>query len=365
VFFTTNDSLVPEDTNCRRFDTYERDASGVRLLAPDEITNFSHSTAPIAVSDDGAHVILSTNVGLSPQDTNNGYDLYDRFRGSYELLSTGPVDRGASDSIGAMVSRDGLHVYFATQRQLVPEDTDNKSDIYERYRGVTRLVTTGTEQLTTGAMISPDGTRVFFGSYERLVPEDTDNQPDVYEWRDGHIYLVTAAVPTPRPVWLVPFGASEDGSRVLITTDARLTPDDTNDVTDLYAASIERPPDCSNVTPSPAELWPPNGKLHEVALSGAGDPDGDQVALTITGVTQDEPTGRFPDARLGPAGDQLRLRAKRSGHGDGRVYRIAFKATDGHGGECTGTSTVGIPRSRHRVAVDSAPPSYDSLLASP
>ena len=57
---------------------------------------------------------------------------------------------------------------------------------------------------------------------------------------------------------------------------------------------------------------------------------------------------------------RLRADARDSG-GDGRVYRIAFRATDGNGGECAGVAQVTVPRHRHRPAVDSAPPSYDSL----
>jgi WD40-like Beta Propeller Repeat len=125
---------------------------------------------------------------------------------------------------------------------------------------------------------------------------------------------------------------------------------------------VNRPPECSHVTATPGTLWPPNHKLVPVGLSGATDPDGDHVTLTITGVTQDEPTGNSPNAVLGPASNEVSLRAERDGAGDGRVYRIAFKATDGRGGECSGTATVGVPHNRGSVAVDSAPPSYDSLV---
>jgi hypothetical protein len=124
-----------------------------------------------------------------------------------------------------------------------------------------------------------------------------------------------------------------------------------------------RPPDCSAVAASPNVLWPPNSKFTLVTLSGATDPDGDPVTLKVTGVTQDEPRNSEPDARLGPASNQVYLRAQRLGNADGRVYRVAYEATDGKGGKCTGVATVGVPhdQSRGSVAVDSAPPSYNSL----
>ena len=53
---------------------------------------------------------------------------------------------------------------------------------------------------------------------------------------------------------------------------------------------------------------------------------------------------------------QFNLRAERTPQADGRVYRIAFSASDGRGGTCSGTATVSVPRHTHEPAVDSAPP---------
>lgn len=127
------------------------------------------------------------------------------------------------------------------------------------------------------------------------------------------------------------------------------------------------PPSCASAVATPDELWPPNHKLAIVTLSGATDPDGDVVTLTVTAVTQDEPVSSAdpgdvaPDAQAGPTGDTVFVRAERSDTGDGRVYRISFTGNDGAGGTCSGTATVGVPRGRHSALVDSAPPSYDSF----
>ena len=120
-------------------------------------------------------------------------------------------------------------------------------------------------------------------------------------------------------------------------------------------------PDCSAVDGAPTLLWPANGKLRLVALRGATDQDGDPVTLEITAVTQDEPVRGARGAQHTSAGDEVRLRADRDPRGDGRVYRIAFGATDGKGGSCEGMATVSVPRHRRVGAVDSAPPSYDSF----
>ncbi len=114
-------------------------------------------------------------------------------------------------------------------------------------------------------------------------------------------------------------------------------------------------------------LWPVNGKFVAVTVSGATDPDGDKVAITVAGVTQDEPTNGLgdgdtaPDARIGTGitAATVELRAERSGTGDGRVYRVAFTATDPSGATCTGTVIVDVPHNQKDKAVDSGG-SFDS-----
>lgn len=119
------------------------------------------------------------------------------------------------------------------------------------------------------------------------------------------------------------------------------------------------PPDCSAVTAGSSVLWPPNNKMRLITLTGATDPEGEAVTTTITGVTQDEQLDQgTPDAEAGPAGDSVYLRAERDGKGDGRVYRIAYTATDGSGGTCSGVVVVGVP---HDQGSNGAP--VDSGLA--
>jgi len=58
----------------------------------------------------------------------------------------------------------------------------------------------------------------------------------------------------------------------------------------------------------------------------------------------------------------VKVRAERSGLGDGRVYRIAFTASDTQGGSCSGTAKVGVPHGEAPpVAIDSAPPGFNSF----
>jgi hypothetical protein len=120
-------------------------------------------------------------------------------------------------------------------------------------------------------------------------------------------------------------------------------------------------PDCSAVQPSQSRLWSPNHKLRLVTLGGVTDADGDDISYDLRSVTQDEPVGRGPDAVRGVVANEIWLRAERSGHGDGRVYRIEYVSSDGHGNSCGGTVLVGVPHDwSHRSAVDSGD-SFDSF----
>ncbi|MDC0745855.1 vWA domain-containing protein [Polyangium mundeleinium] len=124
---------------------------------------------------------------------------------------------------------------------------------------------------------------------------------------------------------------------------------------------LNQPPVCTGVRAGPSELWSPNHKFVTVVLSGATDPDGDATTLTITGVTQDEALNGTGDGDTTPDAawvsnavrDRVKVRAERSGGGDGRVYRISFTVRDENGDTCTGTTNVGVPHDQgHGPAVD-------------
>lgn len=80
------------------------------------------------------------------------------------------------------------------------------------------------------------------------------------------------------------------------------------------------------------------------------DPDGDEVSISITSITSDEPTAnnakdkKAPDADPESIGtDTAWLRSERLGNGDGRVYVITFLAEDGRGGKAEMTLPVRVP----------------------
>jgi hypothetical protein len=106
----------------------------------------------------------------------------------------------------------------------------------------------------------------------------------------------------------------------------------------------------------------------DVSIVGVADPDGDAVTITVTGIDQDEPIDSedvgnpCPDA-AGVGSSIARLRAERRGRGDGRVYHVTFLADDARGGQCNGTVTVCVPKTRGAVCVDQGP-LFDSVAVS-
>jgi hypothetical protein len=110
------------------------------------------------------------------------------------------------------------------------------------------------------------------------------------------------------------------------------------------------PPDCSNARAEPALLWPPNHKLVPVAVAGLQAPEHGGLAVEITSVRQDEPTAGTDAGDTGPDAalrqGVLLLRSERDPRGGGRVYHVAFTATNADGAACQGEVLVAVPKSQ-------------------
>ena len=129
------------------------------------------------------------------------------------------------------------------------------------------------------------------------------------------------------------------------------------------------PPVCDGAVPTIDSLWPPNHKFVPVGIDGVSDPDGDPVAITVTGVAQDEPVEAEGDGSTcgdaqGIGTDVVLLRSERSGSGDGRVYHVAFRADDPHGAFCLGEVDVCVRHDNgHGGSCGDQGPLFDSAPA--
>jgi hypothetical protein len=139
------------------------------------------------------------------------------------------------------------------------------------------------------------------------------------------------------------------------------------------AGNCAPPPlDCSGASVNPQEIWPPNHRWKPLAISGVNDASGDPVAITVTGIFQDEAVkakgsgsgNTCPDGG-GLFTDTAWVRAERDGNpkqpGNGRVYTVAFTATDAVGAECSGVVRACVPHDRGQglACIDDGP-AYDS-----
>jgi hypothetical protein len=121
-----------------------------------------------------------------------------------------------------------------------------------------------------------------------------------------------------------------------------------------HLALANRPPDCSAAVGRIPEVAALSGGWTPVTIEGVTDPEGDPVSIAVTGVFQDEPVVDLaarptcPDATIDAGRAQVRL--ERSGAGNGRVYRVAFTASDGRGGTGEGAVTVCVPHDQSAAA---------------
>ena len=188
-----------------------------------------------------------------------------------------------------------------------------------------------------------------------------DTQTCSFSWGDGSLDTTGVPVSGGTCVASHAYASGTHGSTVTVTA----TDDDGGSATKSISITLNRPPSCTAVSSSLTQLWPPDHTLQLIVLGGATDPDSDTLTYAITSVRQDEPTNGTGDGdtaidavNAGPGA--VRLRAERSGNGDGRVYTITFTVSDGKGASCGGSVQVTVPKSASKPAVLSPGPGYDS-----
>lgn len=199
------------------------------------------------------------------------------------------------------------------------------------------------------------GTAMSYRLYRNSASGYPVTGPTSLSLKAGETKPVTLTVGIPASA---PDGKEDPLSLVVTsTTDPGVT---NNAVVTTLVSGGNQPPDVAAARPSDAHLFPPNGQFEEVEIEGVTDPDGDAVTITIESIRQDEPVDASGDGSTCPdAGGvgtpNAMLRAERSGTGDGRVYEIAFTASDGRGGTAHGKVQVCVPHDmgQSRDCVDS------------
>jgi hypothetical protein len=216
----------------------------------------------------------------------------------------------------------------------------------------------GTDQTTSeGKAVTLDGT----------ASSDPDGDPLTYAWSQQGGPTVTLSDPaSAMPTFAAPAVGPGGAALVfqLIVSDAAAISEP--DTVTINVLDTNQPPACDLARPSLGLLWPPNHKLVPIGITGVADPEDQGVQITITAVTQDEPTDGLGDGDTSPdavlQGSSVLLRAERAGSGTGRAYEVAFTAEDTTGAACTGTVAVCVPHDRRTDACLDEGQAYDSLL---
>ena len=106
------------------------------------------------------------------------------------------------------------------------------------------------------------------------------------------------------------------------------------------------------VSVTPNVLWPANHKYVAVTANVTVSDNFDQnPVVELVSITSNEPDNGLGDGDT--ANDivivddfHFKLRAERSGKGDGRVYTITYKVTDACGNSTVQSVTVTVPKSK-------------------
>ena len=137
-------------------------------------------------------------------------------------------------------------------------------------------------------------------------------------------------------------------------TDVTLTVTDDKDASDTCDATVtvvdEEAPVISSVSANPNKLWPPNHKMVPVTVAVDATDNCDSVCQIIS-VTSNEPVNGLGDGNTAPdwviTGDlTVKLRAERSGKGNGRIYTITVECADSSGNNSTDTAKVTVPHDK-------------------
>lgn len=187
-------------------------------------------------------------------------------------------------------SADGSVVFFETDEQMVPGDTDTKRDVYERsYDADPGVESFVTRQVSLGPAggnaaynalfekTSADGSVVFFSTEESLTGADTDLRSDVYmrDLTTGTTTLVSLGAASCAPgcgngAFDAGFaGASADGTKVFFVSAERLASGDTDSSFDIYVRNLANET-TSLVSAGESACAPAcgNGAFGDVALRG-------------------------------------------------------------------------------------------------
>lgn len=303
-----------------------------------------------SISGDGRYVVFESQNAFDPTDTNGKFDIYlrDRTLGTTTLVTRGydgnQTDRDSLEGNGGpVISSDGSTVAFASDAtNLVPNDTNNNTDVFVWHRATARtervsVWSDGTQAQGDSATpsLNNDGTVVAFQSAARLHDWDTNSDSDVY------VRQLAASPPTTKLQSLSYNGQSVTGDSFrpalngdgkLVTfhsASTKLVAADTNNRFDVFVHEL-----------GVADTTPPNVSGTPTTAANANGWYSGNVTVQWT-ATDPQPSAGQP-AALAPTIVTT----------EGKDQTITSPvAYDGNGNPATGTVKLSIDKTAPGVAV--------------
>jgi hypothetical protein len=263
VLFESAENLTADDTDFRRMDIFMREGGATtRVSTGPNGGNGTWDAVLRGQSADASVLVIGTGERLTPDDTDDQYDLFVRSGGATTKLTPGNGPHNVGEWPDG-VTPDGRTIVFNTPERLTADDTDDRSDVYRVSGGTITRVSTGplggnSNGFAVGddpdsgiprgdvVRVSDDGRRIVFYTDEKLTGDDDNTWTDAYVWSPAGVERVPGH----------PTGASADGSTVVTRSWLRLTADDTDDYDDLFAS---RDGVLRRITTGPAGGNGPNG----------------------------------------------------------------------------------------------------------
>ena len=256
AFFSYATNLVPGDTNGQHdVFVHDRDLGTTdRVSVASDGTEGNDWSSGPAISTDGRFVAFESDASnLVRDDANDIRDVFvhDRDTGVTELASVASGGSGAGGG-HAVLSSDGQFVAFISgASNLVPDDTNLKSDVFVRDMDTGMVVrvsvaSDGTQANNSSSFpaISADGRFVAFDSFAtNLVEGDTNNAHEIFVHdRDTgtteRVAVASDGTQGNGQTWSASISA--DGRFVAFRSNAtNLVPGDTNHVWDIFVRDRE------------------------------------------------------------------------------------------------------------------------------
>lgn len=282
AFFTDTSALTKEAKPGSGANLYEFEAETSHLI---DLTGNQTSVGVegvVGASEDGSYVYFVAAGDLTGSETNSdGVDagsgpeadnLYLYHAGGSKaiifLARLSPQDnsiqpgghpakmrlgdwRGSVAQSTSRVTPDGRHMVLVSREPLTGYDNEGHNEVYLYSADANDFVcvSCGTGGRATGEAalvpdttngyqprwVTDDGEMVFFDSDEALAAGDVNHTWDVYEYEHGRDYLISSGTSAEGSFF---DDATPSGSDVFFTTRSKLTPEDENDLTNIYDARV-------------------------------------------------------------------------------------------------------------------------------